>query len=215
MNFDPQDFKILCRVIKEIELHSSSEWSKLKRRNETGKQIVIDNHETLISLFPPIPRGKLRKIAHENTKQPYFLINESFYLPPLEGDHSEFVPILNIQCDFRKPKISYRLGMIKYIQTKKKRRARGFGHRYECEYLDSSHGYPHVQITSQPLKIPFQKCPSWIPHSIPCIPLPAQDVVSLLLCVIISLYGKKRAGKMILNLKVSEKYKEPIKNILT
>lgn len=215
MLFDPQDFRILCRVLKELEYFSSAEWSRIKQiKKDEDKHLAFDNHETLSGMYPSISRGKLRKIAHESTRAPRFVLDESLYLPPIYGDNSEFVPVLNIQCDFNRPKICYRLGMIKYVRTKKMDRARGFGFRFECEHLTSIHGYPHMQVTTQPLTIPFQKSPSWIPQNVPCIPLPAQDVVSLLLCVIISLYGSKRSGKMIKDLKIAEKYKQPIKNIL-
>jgi len=214
MDYDPRDFRILCRIIKELEAFSTSEWGKIKRKKEKEHLEAIDNHELLIGMYPPISKGRLNKIAHERTREPQMQITRPFYLPPLEGENSEFVPILNIECDMRRGNISYRLGMIKYIHTSKKKRARGFGFRFECEHITSKHGYPHVRITTHPLTIPIQKCPSWIPQHIPCLPMPATNVVTLLLCIIVSLYGKYKSGKMISNLKLSEKYKKPILNII-
>jgi hypothetical protein len=81
----------------------------------------------------------------------------------------------------------------------------------ECD-----HNYWHMQLVSKiKTKIGnrFPVSKNWLPTGIPCIPIKTQCPVSLLLCLLVSLYGPDIFSYLI-DVSVDDKYKQPLQDVL-
>ena len=125
------------------------------------------------------------------------------YLPPLEKNPC-CVPILSLYC-----KLSDQQGIAKFrvmlVSLDKKGNPYGIGFRMETpESMNQDteastrigiHDFHHAQLIQrfrrEELNSELQiDCPCWIPDSQPSFPLPAECPVTLLLCLIVTLYGR-------------------------
>lgn len=146
-------------------------------------------------------------------KCPQLVLNFSqwgkvLYLPPLEKDN-QFLPILSPYCNFNDQQIIARFRVMLVCLDDcfdYNRKVNGIGFRMETpENLNRSeeshrnegiHDFYHAQLIqkfNQPkldngLQI---SCPCWIPETQPSFALPANCPVKLLICLVITLYGKK------------------------
>lgn len=132
-----------------------------------------------------------------------------FYLPPLDED-KEFIPILSLECGFASspPFLSLRVGMTKYPNDGKGQPV-SVGFRFEMGQHASNHNYHHMQLTARPHNEPLLGCPE-LPEKYPCVPTPAKCPFSLVLCMLLSLYGSGIAGAQIFPPQIGRKYKEPL-----
>ena len=125
------------------------------------------------------------------------------YLPPLERNPS-CVPILSLYC-----KLNDQQGIAKFrvmlVSLDKKGNPYGIGFRMETpESMNQEgdmpanggiHDFHHAQLIQRfkqekvDSKLQID-CPCWIPESQPSFPLPAKCPVTLLLCLIVTLYGR-------------------------
>ena len=129
------------------------------------------------------------------------------YLPPLEKD-AHFLPILSLSCKLKETHSTAQLRvMLVSIDDclKAARKFYGIGFRMETPEswnpdLDTPanpgmHDFHHAQLiqefgqTKLDNKLQIE-CPCWIPVTQPSFPLPAQCPVTLLLCLIVTLYGR-------------------------
>ena len=124
------------------------------------------------------------------------------YLPPLEKN-PHCVPILSLCC-----RLNDQQGIAKFrvmlVSLDKKGDPYGIGFRMETPHSqdqDTStnegiHDFHHAQLiqkfgqTKLDNKLQID-CPCWIPETQPSFPLPAECPVTLLLCLIVTLYGRK------------------------
>lgn len=109
-----------------------------------------------------------------------------------------FQPLLQIKAyDFNRrhcPELRLRLLLFRLDDRKE---LQGFGLRFEAPEdggTESRHGYYHCQLIENSL--PGLK-DVWVPKSIPAFPLDARNSIQLLITLLISLYGSKRAGKLV------------------
>ncbi len=214
-NFEGQ-YKILCHILKELDNYSTSKWSELFEENSEDYKTTIENHQHISNVIPPLNSKMIEEIANEYVGRYHMELKKPFYLPPLEEEDSQFIPILNVIFDVRNEpiKICYRVGLIETYLEDNIRKARGFGFRYEYSHGEGRHGFHHSQITISPFEKPLPNCPFWIPQHIPCFPMPAKCAISLFLCMLISLYGKKESGKIISSMDINNRYIDAVKHII-
>ena len=137
------------------------------------------------------------------------------YLPPLEKN-ANFVPILRLQCDLSESKEFIRLGVMLFCLAKARDNGEeclaGIGFRLESpsssEYdadsanecagqaeengdKDARHEFWHAQLMQSLGWGPAFDCPSWLPCDQPSFPLTAKCPVTLILSMLLTLYGKK------------------------
>lgn len=128
------------------------------------------------------------------------------YLPPVKK-YDYFVPILSLNCKLNETQsiAQFRVMLISLDKNKTTDEFYGIGFRMEtpssmdqnsCPTVnDGIHDFYHAQLVRKldsKLKNKLQiTCPNWIPDSQPSFPLPADCPVTLLLCLIVTLYGKK------------------------
>lgn len=127
------------------------------------------------------------------------------YLKPLEKN-PEFVPVLSLSCTLNETQSVARLRVMLVCLDGNHENLSGIGFRMETPESMNQHGieagnkgvhdFHHAQLIrrfgeaklDEKLQI---NCPCWLPESQPSFPLPAQCPVTLLLCLILTLYGKK------------------------
>lgn len=114
------------------------------------------------------------------------------YLPPFE-EHPEFVPVLSMEYHLRsnpsEPKLRIMFMYIEDGDTK----LHGLGFRLERGISPSRHDFYHIQLIRD-FRFgwgPTTQCRSKFPDEQPAFPLPAESPISLLLYLIMSLYGRK------------------------
>ena len=126
------------------------------------------------------------------------------YLPPLERN-PRCVPILSLYCKLNNQQ-SIAKFRVMLVCLDNEGKPYGIGFRMETpESLNQNlntpvnegiHDFHHAQLIrkfgQKALDRKLQvDCPSWIPESQPSFPLPAKCPVMLLLCLILTLYGKR------------------------
>ncbi len=146
------------------------------------------------------------------------------YLPPLEKNPS-CVPILSLYCKLNNQQsiAKFRVMLVRLDNAGK---PYGIGFRMETpesmnqnEHTTANkgiHDFHHAQLIrkfGQPKldKLPID-CPSWIPESQPSFPLPAKCPVMLLLCLIVTLYGRNYYNQFLTEHQIFdiEQYKEQL-----
>ena len=160
--------------------------------------------EELEELFTP-PRTVSGPVEVDFSKSKR---GQVLYLPPVEKE-PHFVPILSLYCKLNdKQSIAkFRVMLVRLDDCfEENRKVYGIGFRMETpESMNQNatttdnegiHDFHHAQLIRKfgqkaldcKLKI---ECPSWLPESQPSFPLPAECPVMLLLCLILTLYGKR------------------------
>jgi len=203
-----KDIKILCQVLRQLNRLSGVHWDTQK--DLEGSDLTLDarqNYAKLIVSKHPMKEKDFEGFEQQVASSGVIKLGK-FYLPPLDSD-KEFIPLLWAEGDFKKepPAVGFRIGMYRFP---KGRRPQVFGFRFEMHDGKSNHDYFHVQVTSEPH--PEIDCDStdWGPDHIPCVLVPANNVVSLVFCILISFYGRRISEQMISHLNIDGKYKEPL-----
>ncbi len=135
-----------------------------------------------------------------------------FYLPPLPYN-KEFVPILIAKCDVSRSSALFRIELHSYSQNDG--RPYSFGFRFESPG-DSPHDYWHTQIIDQTIAgiVDLPGCPKWLPATVPCIPLSATDVVTLLFTILVSLYGLEFVREILDDMSAAREFRARLGNLL-
>ena len=212
-----KEFGWLAQLLRRLSDKSHSMWRKLV--NPSGDPLgknTIDNYEALSYVKHPMSPEALENRLAEDCGNLRLNIGKApfFYLPPLERN-SEFIIILSLKCDLDKSLEDINLGieMYRFDDSKK---PLGFGFRFEGPEADSKDDYWHAQVISEARaggdKLP--ECPNWLPTTVPCIPARAHCPVSLLFCMLISLYGKGMFNKFFVGMNIDRKFTQPLSDIL-
>lgn len=123
------------------------------------------------------------------------------YLPPLEKN-PEFVPYLSLWCKLEETGASMALRVMLVSRGESEGEFRGVGFRLESPHENEEdegderdeagrHDFCHAQLIRSLGYGPRVECPSWLPETQPSFPLTADGPVTLVLCLLLSLYGKR------------------------
>lgn len=211
-----KNFGIIGDLLKRLNDRSATLWRNGENLSGSGlSRTTKENYSELINFKPPMSSGELERLVRESRTGRCLSFGESsfLYLPPLEKN-SEFIPILSLQCDLSASLQNVSLGIEMYLYDEKK--LKGLGFRFEGGELDSIHDYWHVQIVteSRATYAELPECPDWIPTTVPCIPARADSPVSLLLCMLVSFYGKGIYNKLFPDVNIDKEFTQPLKYIL-
>lgn len=214
-----KDFKMMGEILLRIFQKSNALWTRgsTLEGNKIDDTTLYD-YRTLLSRKPLIALGKLENLI----KKPRYhrlLLGRPFnlYLPPLSLN-KEFVPILSMDWKLNKAwiEISIRIEMYRYCSIDGSRsHLRSIGFRFEIHKPGTPHDYMHVQVTSRFGQGVVEGCPDWLPTSVPCIPTIAKGPISLLFCILVSLYGKEMYSRLFSGMNLPQKYKKPLKDIIS
>jgi len=202
-----KDFEMMCVLLESLLDLSEHLWSTRKDLdgNALDAGTTMRNFDmTLIKTRSPLTHKDLDFLRKKSRNSR--LRFSGFYLPPLDED-KEFIPILSLDCNLGSspPRLSLRVGMTKYIKGKKLRPV-SLGFRFEMGIPKSNHNYHHMQLTGTPHDEPLEGCPE-LPETYPCVITPAKCSVSLLLCLLLSLYGSRISKHGIFTANIDKKYK--------
>lgn len=206
-----------CELLTTVVRQSEVLWRKCVDLDGTslGRE-AWENYNFLLKRMRPTQSEELRSLKEKNKSDLSLDLSNGFlYLPPLFGK-AKFVPILSLKCDLRSspPDMSLRVVMYKSESSSVAGSSlQGIGFRFEI-HPNGSHDFWHVQVSSKHGDQTLPRCPSWIPSEIPCIPIRANSPVSLILCMLVSFYGKRVYNKLFSSINIPSEYKEPLKSIL-
>ena len=191
----------LCKIQKSAWVNKEEKWKPSKRALETYEFVSQQRFQSIQPIKPEdikqfFPPSKTAKVN-------FFTENKVLYLPPLNKDaeDAEFVPIFSLCCNLsRNQSVARFRVMLVTLDRNDKTKLNGIGFRMETpEGTDQNestgiHDFYHAQLIQQftPKQlgnILQNECPNWLPESQPSFPLPADCPVTLLLCIMITLYG--------------------------
>lgn len=190
---------------------------------------ALETYKLISVMWEPID---LKNVKHEFNKSELGLdfSNRVLYLPPMKED-ANFVPVLSLSCKLNETQ-SIAKFRVMLVSLDKKGNPYGIGFRMETpESMNQGvdmpagggiHDFHHAQLIQrfkqEQLDSKLQiDCPGWIPESQPSFPLPAKCPVTLLLCLIVTLYGRKCYNQFLDNYLVNyrksaiEPYKKKLK----
>jgi hypothetical protein len=127
--------------------------------------------------------------------------NAVLFLPPLEKD-GDFVPILNMKCEVSETVNSLSFYILLVRLGKEGQQPYGLAFRFESpenEHYEHKvdnegeglHDFYHVQLITGLSYGPNLEIPKWVPVSQPSFPLLADDPLTLVFAILMTLYGKK------------------------
>jgi hypothetical protein len=128
------------------------------------------------------------------------------YLPPME-EESNFLPVLSLECKLDDENDVMKLRLMLVHCSGNREKPHGIGFRIE-EGKDI-HGFYHAQLIKNlegaaEVENPPVECPLRFPEKQPCLPLKAENSVTLVLCLLIGLYGIRYCWNFINNHQLSE-----------
>jgi hypothetical protein len=139
--------------------------------------------------FPSFEERQLENYLKESNQEVEFLkLHRFLYLRPIEEGGS-FLPIMAVKChwDENNLEVRIRMGLFRLFETELK--ASGF--RYETPEGEGDHNYYHAQLIfgfdKDTKRLQF--CERWLPVTQPAFCLDANNPVSLLVGLLVSLYG--------------------------
>ena len=159
---------------------------------------------TLLGRWEPITDFEEIEHLFQSSELTLDFSERVLYLPPLE-ENSNFVPILSLFCKLSEVQSTAQFKVMLVCLDEDEKQC-GIGFRVETpermnQNVNTSgnggiHDFYHAQLIRKfdqraPDSTQGFDCPSWLPQSQPSFPLPADCPVSLLLCLIVTLYGKK------------------------
>ena len=184
--------------------------------NENWKHIFVDwpplAREDLEVLFRhPEAGAELVEVDFSESER-----GKVIYLPPLEKD-PDCIPILSLYFRLKETQsiAKLRVLLVRLDENRKPHGIYGIGFRMETpekinQNVNSSinnqsvntvdnggsHDFHHAQLIrkfgQRKLDDKLQiDCPIWLPQSQPSFPLPAECPVTLLLCLLVTLYGRR------------------------
>ncbi|HMD97129.1 MAG TPA: hypothetical protein VKM93_07350 [Terriglobia bacterium] len=126
-----------------------------------------------------------------------FSTSENRYIflePVLETE--KMLPVMAVKYDFGKrvPELRLRLTLFRIHNSQ----LHAFGLRFETPESNHDHKYYHAQLMPplNGLTLPTGFQP-WVPETQPCLVLYVEDEISLLACVLVSVYGLERAERFL------------------
>jgi hypothetical protein len=202
------DFQMMCELLTNLLNLSEYLWEQGKDLNGSNLKngTTMINYEMMNWAKPHLTSRELGSLVEKSRNS--YLHLERFYLPPLDEDR-EFIPILSLDCKFGSspPSLNLRVGMTKYANGGNGQPV-SVGFRFEMGKHASNHNYHHMQLTAKPHDEPLLGCPE-LPETYPCVPTPAKCPFSLILCMLISLYGSGISRTEIFPAELGRKYKVP------
>jgi len=125
--------------------------------------------------------------------------NKFLYLPPLERK-ANFVPILQMQCTLKEDQMDVKLRVMFLRSIDDENRIGGLGFRLERG--KDRHSFYHAQFIHDFAAIRDSRSIDiesldWLPEGQPSFPLAAKCPITLMLCLLLSLYGKEYCGTFV------------------
>jgi hypothetical protein len=168
-----------------------------KRSPETYTPTALKLYNDLQGSFNSLlSRVELeRSLPTDEVVKSEFPQGRFLYLDPIESDRV-MIPIIWMKFDFGRSISQARiyLGLFLYHDNS----IRSFGFRFESPEGKGIHHYYHAQIIrSLPPNKSFapSELHQWLPEGQPSFPLDAQNPIMMILCLLLTLYGRDHIAK--------------------
>lgn len=193
-------------LVDRIAALSKRDWKGRKEGAPVG-DITLRFKDDLQAYCFPFEGKKFENLLIEaQTMRKEMDENFYIYLPPMYRE-SHFIPVMRLVLDLPANTVNLRVELHTFPQNQSA--PQGIGIRFECPMGTSgSHSYHHVQLF-RPNGNSFE-----VPESFPALPLPAHDPLSLLLCLIIALYGREELGRFIDDLNLRTDLRDRLRMML-
>lgn len=192
-----QLFVTLCKIQK-------CAWYDLRLLEGRSDQMV-NAFNAMLPAWPPVEEKEMEHLFSHPARVDIHLHRRALYLPPM-NEEPDFLPLLTLECclDDESDTMKLRV-MFVHCGEDDERHCIGF----RMEKGTSIHSYFHAQliVNLEGVANPADshlRCPCRIPLEQPAIPLKAEDAVTLVLCLLVSLYGVKYCWDLVTKYHVSE-----------
>ncbi len=195
-------------TLKDILTHffdiQEAAWFKAEPKWNQSEQ-ALETYKVVSGKWEPITLREIEYLFNRpELNLDFSKWGKVLYLKPLEKN-AEFVPVLSLSCILNETQSLARLRVM-LVCLDGKQTPYGIGFRLETpESMNQNgnetddkgiHDFHHAQLIQkfeQPkLDNKLQVCsPDWLPTTQPSFPVPAKCPVMLLLCLILTLYGKE------------------------
>lgn len=147
-------------------------------------------YQQLLPSCPPVNEREIEAwLAPGETIDVNFASHNKFlYLPPLEKN-TDFVPVMQMRCILNEEQTDVSLRVMFVRNIGDGNRLGGLGFRLESGA--GRHDFYHAQLIRDFGRGQGIEGPEWLPETQPSFPLAAKCPVTLILCLLLSLYGKK------------------------
>ena len=196
-----QLFVVLCRIQKSAWIDMNPEWG-------ISEQVFRTCHLLFSHPWLPIREKEIERLFSESGGVELNLSdrNEVLYLPPMK-EEPDFLPVLSLECKLDDDAEIMKLRLMLVHCSGDEGKPHGIGFRMEAG--ENIHGFYHAQLIrnlegAAQIENPPTECPLRFPETQPCIPLKVQDTVTLILCLLISLYGIKYCWALVADYQLSE-----------
>ena len=188
----PDDFQrgILRELLRWIVDRADRRWRAV------GDPELSALYESLITKYPPLNEAVFSRLLP--TKKPmgtFDLLRHRYFIIMEPLTKRSIVPVASIAFDFEaaSPAMGLRVGLFFFDQSGQAGLLCSAGYRFETPSGSTGiHAFFHAQpirAFHQSGAFPLPMVASWLPLTDPTFPLDARNVVGLVVCLLISLYG--------------------------
>jgi len=179
---------ILTRLYQEQD----RTWSPRSSRKKVPKEAQSVWDELSQYWWPPIEERELEKLLkHPDQLDLEFEKHKVLYLPPLKKG-GVFVPAMSMNCVINDDVEDIKIRVMLVRRDGESNQLQGIGFRLESPEGEGEdrHDFYHAQLIAGFRKEKDIKSISWLPDSQPSFPILARCPITMILSLLITLYGK-------------------------
>lgn len=200
--------RALLDLFKALYEEQDTDWSPESRHRKVPSRAREVKEQLTQYWCPPVSRKELEKwLAPGNQIDIDFMARDRvLYLPPLEKDGT-FVPVLSVKCRLDDCVTELRLRVL-LVSKDDDDNLRCIGFRLDTPEWQNKrerdpetvgrgmHDFYHAQwMSTLEMRRQLHSSLMWLPCTQPSFPVTADDPVTLVMALILSLYGKKYYGQ--------------------
>lgn len=195
--------QVLAKMIETLVDWQDSEWYSQRAQHKTGED-VAHGFSVLAGTWKPVKQVQVGKSFRDGkgfkkaVGIDFLQQKQVVYLPP-PRDCRKTIPVLSFSAQIgnnapRHLELRLRLALVECGSPRPGTAPRAVAFR--IEYGQGKHAYYHAQLCpnifgkagATPADVQF---PCWVPEKVPALPVKAEDVPTLLLCLLVGVYGAK------------------------
>jgi len=182
-------------VLRQTLVHLTHLHSRWRSEEATGGSADLD--ELVAGLCPAYGEDELDGVLEGSPRSFSTPSNRYIFLEPVL-ETGIMLPVLALMYNFQKqvPELRLRLTLFRLHNDN----LETFGLRFETPEATDDHKYFHAQLIGPPSGfLSPEESQRWLPETQPCLVLHAEDEISLLACLLVSLYGLVRARQLLMD----------------
>lgn len=153
-----------------------------------------DLHEKVHRFLTPFSEAELEGLLSKKLEFDSLSVKTYLFLQPID-EGAVIVPVLSFRYNFQPSHAELRLQLALFVPHDNGLAA--IGCRFETPEGPGTHDYYHAQMfRAFQGGVELPGCPPWLPTSRPAFQLKADDPVTLLVCMAISVYGLHPKGEL-------------------